>query len=66
MIIYQAILTACLISAPQTCRTHEMLITAGANPVSAFVEAQTRAAQWLSSRPGLKQRSLTVRVGRGV
>jgi hypothetical protein len=41
-----------------------MLINGGANPMSAFVEAQSRAAEWLSEHPGLIKRSLTIRAGR--
>lgn len=67
--LYTVILVACLAS-PQgeamggDCRTHEMLINAGANPTSAYVEAQTRAAEWLSKHPGLTQQSLTIHPGR--
>jgi hypothetical protein len=43
-----------------------MLINGGANPMSAFVEAQSRAAEWLAEHPGLAQRSLIIRAGRGV
>jgi hypothetical protein len=46
------------------CRTHEMLINGGANPMSAFVEAQSRAAEWLSQHPELAQQSLTIHAGR--
>ena len=66
--LYTAILVACLAAAPGSphgeCHTHEMLITAGANPITAYVEAQTRAAEWLSKHPGLAQQSLTIRPGR--
>jgi hypothetical protein len=62
--IYQAILVACLVSAPTDCRHHEMLIQAGANPTMAYVEAQFQAAKWLSDHPGLTQQSLTIRPGR--
>jgi hypothetical protein len=41
-----------------------MLINAGANPIAAYVEAQTRAAEWLSQHPGLTQQSLTIHPGR--
>ena len=41
-----------------------MLIAGGANPMSAFVEAQTRAAEWLSQHPGLAKQSLTIHAGR--
>ena len=41
-----------------------MLINAGASPVSAYVEAQTHAAEWLSKHPELAQQSLTIRPGR--
>lgn len=63
--IYQAILVACLVSAPTDCRAHEMLIQA-AMPTAAFIEAQTRAAAWLAERPELVQRDLRLVVGRGV
>jgi hypothetical protein len=67
-VLYTAILVACLASSQPSshgdCRTHEMLITAGANPISAYVEAQTQAAQWLSQHPGLEQQSLTLHPGR--
>lgn len=62
--LYTAILIACLASSPADCRTHEMLISAGANPVSAFVEAQARAAEYLALHPELEQKSLAIRVGR--
>jgi hypothetical protein len=62
--LYTAVLVACLVSVPTDCRTHEMLITAGANPITAYVEAQTMAAQWLAERPALHQFSLTIRPGR--
>jgi hypothetical protein len=41
-----------------------MLINAGPNPITAYVEAQTRAAEWLGQHPGLAQQSLTIRPGR--
>jgi len=41
-----------------------MLINAGPNPITAYVEAQTRAAEWLSQHPGLAQQSLTIHPGR--
>jgi hypothetical protein len=68
-VLYTAVLVACLASAPGAssqgdCRTHEMLINAGANPISAYVEAQTRAAEWLSQHPELAQHSLTIHPGR--
>jgi hypothetical protein len=71
--IYTAILVACLATSPALmdaglssvdCRDHEMLIEAGVSPVSAFLEAQTKAAEWLAQHPGLAQRSLTVKPGR--
>jgi hypothetical protein len=75
-VLYTAVLVACLASAqgasasdasaPGDCHTHEMLINGGANPMSAFVEAQSRAAEWLAEHPGLAQRSLIIRAGRGV
>lgn len=63
--IYQAILVACLVSAPTDCRHHEMLIKA-IMPVAAYVEAQFRAAQWVSEHPGMQMMSLVVMPGRGV
>jgi hypothetical protein len=67
-VLYTAILVACLASSQPSsageCRTHEMLINAGANPITAYVEAQTRAAEWLQQHPGLAQKSLTIRPGR--
>ena len=66
--LYTAVLVACLNasgpSAPGACRTHEMLINGGVNPMSAFVEAQSRAAEWLAEHPGLTKRSLTIKAGR--
>jgi len=68
-VLYTAVLVACLTSvsggsAPGDCRTHEMLINGGANPMSAFIEAQTRAAEWLAQHPGLAKQSLTIHAGR--
>jgi hypothetical protein len=62
--LYTAVLVACLAVQPADCRTHEMIITAGANPALAYVEAQSRAAEWLAQHPELAPRSLTVRPGR--
>ncbi len=66
--LYTAVLIACLASSQPSsqadCHTHEMLINAGPNPISAYVEAQTRAAEWLQQHPGLAQKSLTIRAGR--
>ena len=62
--LYTAVLVACMASTHGDCRTHEMLINAGANPMSAFIEAQSRAAEWLSQHPDLAQQSLTIRSGR--
>ncbi|GAB2179113.1 hypothetical protein [Dongia sp. agr-C8] len=66
--LYTAVLVACLstagASAPADCRTHEMLITGGVNPMSAFIEAQTRAAEWLAQHPRLAKQSLTIHAGR--
>ena len=75
VVLYTAVLVACLTSAPgasaqvaasapDDCRTHEILINGGANPMSAFIEAQTRAAEWLSQHPGLAKQSLTIHAGR--
>jgi hypothetical protein len=68
-VLYTAVLVACLssaagASASSDCRTHEILINGGANPMSAFIEAQTRAAEWLSQHPGLAKQSLTIHAGR--
>ena len=41
-----------------------MDIEAGASPVSAFVAAQSQAADWLLHHPELVQRSLIIRAGR--
>lgn len=41
-----------------------MLITAGPNPITAYIEAQTKAAEWLSKHPELAQQSLTIHPGR--
>lgn len=66
--LYTAVLIACLsspgASVQSGCRTHEMLIDGGATPLSAFVEAQTRAAEWLAAHPDLAQKSLTIHAGR--
>jgi hypothetical protein len=64
--IYTAILVACLVIKPEPtgCQTHEMEFTAGANPVSAYIEAQTKAAEWLSHRPELKLLSLSIHPGK--
>lgn len=61
--MFTALLVACLISAPTDCRTHEMLIQS-TMPTAACIEAQARAATWLSEHPGMTQQSLTVRPGR--
>ena len=61
--IWTAMLVACLVSAPTDCRSHTILVTAGANPVSAYVEAQARAAEWVAER-GLVMKSLRVVAGR--
>jgi hypothetical protein len=68
-VLYTAVLVACLAASPigstgGECRTHEMLINAGASPVTAYVEAQIQAAEWLSKHPELAQQSLTIRPGR--
>jgi len=68
-VLYTAVLVACLASSSgassqDDCRTHEMLINGGANPMSAFIEAQSRAAEWLAEHPGLAQQSLTIHAGR--
>ena len=62
--LYTAILVACMTSAPTDCRSHEILLEASAIPTQAFLEAQTRAAEWLASHPGLAQQSLVIRPGR--
>jgi len=63
-VLYTAVLVACLASSHGDCRTHEMLINAGANPITAYIEAQTKAAQWLADHPDLAQQSLTIHPGR--
>jgi hypothetical protein len=67
-VLYTAVLVACLASSSPhgtgECRTHEMLINGGANPMSAFIEAQTRAAEWLAQHPGLAKQSLVIHAGR--
>lgn len=66
MMLYTAVLVACLSTAPNVgCRTHEIIVHGGANPISAFVEAQARAAEWLVAHPDLRQFSLTIHAGRG-
>lgn len=70
--LYTAVLIACLTGVspfegdrlPDGCRTHEMFVQGGANPISAFVEAQSRAAEWLAQHPGYEKRSLTIKAGR--
>ena len=62
--LYTAVLIACLATSHDDCRTHEILINAGANPISAYIEAQTRAAEWLAQHPELAQHSLTIHPGR--
>jgi hypothetical protein len=62
-VLYTAILVACLASSHAECRTHEMLIQS-VMPTAAYIEAQTRAAEWLSQHPELAQQSLTIRPGR--
>ena len=67
--LYTAVLVACLATVSpsqgvEDCRTHEMFINGGANPMSAFIEAQSRAAEWLAQHPGLAQQSLTIHAGR--
>jgi hypothetical protein len=41
-----------------------MFIDGSANPMAAFIEAQSRAAEWLAEHPSLAQRSLTIHAGR--
>jgi hypothetical protein len=62
--IYSAILVACLVSAPTVCRSHEMLIESSPIPYAAFLEAQNKAAEWLTKHPDLRQQRLTIRPGR--
>jgi len=62
-VLYTAVLIACLASSHAECRTHEMIIQSPM-PTAAFVEAQTRAAEWLAQHPDLAQQSLTIRPGR--
>jgi len=70
--LYTAVLIACLAGVtpfgrgplPDGCRAHEMFVNGGANPMSAFLEAQNRAAEWLAQHPGYEKRSLTLKAGR--
>lgn len=64
--LYTAILIACLSikPVPTGCQTHEMLIIAGANPASAYLEAQVKAAEWLADRPQLVLLSLKIHPGK--
>lgn len=63
--IYTAVLVACLLSEPTDCREHHMLIQGNGIPYSVAIEAQTRAAEWLSKHPELVQQGrLVIRPGR--
>ena len=62
--LYTAVLVACLATSHDNCRTHEILINASANPITAYIEAQTRAAEWLAQHPELAKQSLTLHPGR--
>jgi hypothetical protein len=42
-----------------------MLIHGNGIPTTVFLEAQTRAVEWLADHPGLVQRSLTIKSGQG-
>jgi hypothetical protein len=64
--LYTAILVACLASAPDQCLTHEIRFEASAIPTAAFIEAQNKAALWLSDHPDLTKRSLIVKAGESV
>ena len=59
-----AVLVACLLAAPTDCRTVEILLLEPSS-VGQFIEAQTRAADWLSKHPGMAVKTLTVLPGRG-
>lgn len=61
--LYTAILVACMATAPNDCRTHEMRIEASAIPTAAFIEAQNKAAEWLQDHPEMTTRSLTLKAG---
>lgn len=61
--LYTAILVACMATQPEDCRTHEMRFEASAIPTAAFLEAQTKAAEWLLDHPDLTTRSLTIKAG---
>jgi hypothetical protein len=61
--IYTAVLIACLVSEPTTCRTHEIMLSSPM-PVMQWMEAQTRAAEWLQRHPGMVKRDLRVVPGR--
>jgi hypothetical protein len=58
-----AILIACLISAPNDCRTVELYLIERM-PAPQMIEAQTRAATWLGQHPGMVKKSLVVVAGR--
>jgi hypothetical protein len=62
--IYQAILIACLVSEPTTCRTHEIMLSSPM-PAMQWMEAQTRAAEWLQKHPDMVKQTLKVLPGRG-
>lgn len=61
--MFTAILVACLASEPTTCRTHEIYLSEWMPPMQ-FLEAQTKAAEWLEKHPDMVKRSLVVRPGR--
>ena len=61
--LYTAILVACMATSPENCRTHEMLIEASVIPTAAFLEAQSKAAEWLQDHPDMTTRSLTIKAG---
>ena len=58
-----ALLVACLISVPTDCRTHEIPLVESM-PVMQWMEAETRAIQWLEQHPGMEKKSLRVLPGR--
>jgi hypothetical protein len=61
--IYQAILIACLVSEPMTCRSHEIMLSSPM-PAMQWMEAQTRAAEWLQKHPDMQLKGLSVLKGR--
>lgn len=61
--MFTAILLACLIAAPADCRSVEFILIEQM-PQPQFLEAQTRAGEWLAQHPGMSKKSLRVVPGR--